>query len=134
MSDKKTNFYTLSADPVFKNVFYRDEKLLKRFLTDILSNFYSNLKIDTVEVLNTEITKYRAYIRNKTADIFVKAAGKFFNIEINIDSSRRTINRNFFYLASKLMEYVKKKKKYLRIPEHVQINFNFDGNKKKLKN
>ena len=131
MTETTKEYYLLRHDQIFKNVFYRDDELLKYFLTDILSNFYSNLKIETVEVLNTEITKDRAYIRNKTADIFVKAAGKYFNIEINIDSSRRTINRNFFYLASKLMEYVKKKKKYLRIPEHVQINFNFDGNKKK---
>ena len=131
MTGTTKEYYLLRHDQIFKNVFYRDDELLKHFLTDILSNFYSNLKIDTVEVLNTEITKDRVYIRNKTADIFVKAAGKYFNIEINIDSSRRIINRNFFFLTSKLTEYVKKKHRYLNIPEHVQINFNFNGKKKK---
>ncbi len=31
VKDNSTNFYTLKADPVFKNVFYRDDNLLKRF-------------------------------------------------------------------------------------------------------
>ena len=39
--DKK--FYSLANDSVFKNVFYRDDKLLKRFLTDILSIFYDDV-------------------------------------------------------------------------------------------
>ena len=57
MKEEKKSFYTLKADPVFKNVFYRDTNLLKRFLTDILSNFYDNLKIDNLEIQNTEISK-----------------------------------------------------------------------------
>ena len=71
MNKEKKSFYTLNADPVFKNVFYRDEKLLKRFLTDILSNFYDNLVIDEIEIKNTEIPKDRIYIKNKTVDILV---------------------------------------------------------------
>ena len=39
--DKK--FYSLVNDSVFKNVFYRDDVLLKRFLTDILSVFYDDV-------------------------------------------------------------------------------------------
>ena len=72
MKEEKKSFYALSADPVFKNVFYRDTNLLKRFLTDILSNFYNNLKIDNLEIQNTEISKDRIYIKNKTVDILCK--------------------------------------------------------------
>ena len=55
--ENSINFYTLKADPVFKNVFYRDDNLLKRFLSDILSIFYDDVHIDKVKVLNTELTK-----------------------------------------------------------------------------
>lgn len=127
---KNSKYFLLKKDSVFKNVFYRDEELLKRFLNDILCNFYDNLHIDKVIVHNTELTKDRVYIKNKTVDIFVEASGKFFNIEVNIDSSMRIINRNFFFLTSKLIEYIKKENKYINIPEHVQINFNWNGKTK----
>ena len=52
--DKK--FYSLANDSVFKNVFYRDDALLNRFLTDILSAFYDNVDIKDFKVLNTELT------------------------------------------------------------------------------
>ena len=127
---KNNKYFLLKKDSVFKNVFYRDEELLKRFLNDILCNFYDNFHIDKVIVHNTELTKDRLYIKNKTVDIFVEASGKFFNIEVNIDSSKRIINQNFFFLTSKLIEYIKKENKYINIPEHVQINFNWNGKTK----
>ena len=65
--DKK--FYSLANDSVFKNVFYRDDALLKRFLTDILSAFYDNVDIKDFKVLNTELTKDKLYIKNKVVDI-----------------------------------------------------------------
>lgn len=53
---KEKKFYSLANDSVFKNVFYRDDNLLKRFLTDILSVFYDNVDIKDFKVLNTELT------------------------------------------------------------------------------
>ena len=63
--ENSTNFYTLKADPVFKNVFYRDNNLLKRFLSDILSIFYDDVHIDKVKVLNTELTSDYFILRIK---------------------------------------------------------------------
>ena len=65
VKDNRTNFYTLKADPVFKNVFYRDDNLLKRFLSDILSIFYDDVHIDKVKVLNTELTSDYFILRTK---------------------------------------------------------------------
>ena len=78
--DNSTNFYTLKADQVFKNVFYKDDNLLKRFLSDILSIFYDDVTINKVKVLNTELTKDKLYIKNKVVDI----GSKVLNIEVNV--------------------------------------------------
>ncbi len=131
MSDKKTNFYTLSADPVFKNIFYRDDNLLKRFLTDILVVFYDNVQIKKFKVLNTELTKDRLYIRNKVVDILVDIGTKVINIEVNVKYDDYRIYRNFFYLASSTIASMKKDMKFVDIKEHVQFNFNFKKNYKK---
>ena len=125
MSDKKTNFYTLSADPVFKNVFYRDEKLLKRFLTDILSNFYDNLVIDEIEIKNTEISKDRIYIKNKTVDILVDIGDKKINCEVNMTYDKETEFRNFFYLMQSTVQDVRKATNYVAVEDHIQLNINF---------
>ena len=125
MSDKKTNFYTLSADSVFKNVFYRDEKLLKRFLTDILSNFYDNLVIDEIEIKNTEISKDRIYIKNKTIDILVDIGDKKINCEVNMTYDKETEFRNFFYLMQSTVQDVRKATNYVDVEDHIQLNINF---------
>ena len=130
MSDKKTNFYTLSADPVFKNIFYRDDNLLKRFLTDILVVFYDNVQIKKFKVLNTELTKDRLYIRNKVVDILVDIGTKVINIEVNVKYDDYRIYRNFFYLASSTIESMKKDMNFVDVKEHVQFNFNFKKNYK----
>ena len=129
MSDKKTNFYTLSADPVFKNVFYRDEKLLKRFLTDILSNFYDNLVIDEIEIKNTEISKDRIYIKNKTVDILVDIGDKKINCEVNMTYDKETEFRNFFYLIQSTVQDVRKATNYVDVEDHIQLNINFMDDK-----
>ena len=130
MKEEKTNFYTLKSDPVFKNVFYRDEKLLKRFLTDILSIFYDNVDIKDFKVLNTELTKDRLYIRNKVVDILVDIGTKVINIEVNVKYDDYRIYRNFFYLASSTIESMKKDMNFVDVKEHVQFNFNFKKNYK----
>ena len=130
MQEEKNNFYTLSADPVFKNVFYRDDNLLKRFLTDILVVFYDNVQIKKFKVLNTELTKDRLYIRNKVVDILVDIGTKVINIEVNVKYDDYRIYRNFFYLASSTIASMKKDMKFVDIKEHVQFNFNFKKNYK----
>ncbi len=129
--ENSTNFYTLKADPVFKNVFYRDNNLLKRFLSDILSIFYDDVHIDKVKVLNTELTKDRLYIKNKVVDILVDIGSKVLNIEVNVRYDNYRIYRNFFYLASSTIESMKKDKKFVDVKEHVQFNFNFQKGKRK---
>lgn len=129
--ENSTNFYTLKADPVFKNVFYRDDNLLKRFLSDILSIFYDDVHIDKVKVLNTELTKDRLYIKNKVVDILVDIGSKVLNIEVNVRYDNYRIYRNFFYLASSTIESMKKDKKFVDVKEHVQFNFNFQKGKRK---
>ena len=129
--ENSTNFYTLKADPVFKNVFYRDNNLLKRFLSDILSIFYDDVHIDKVKVLNTELTKDRLYIKNKVVDILVDIGSKVLNIEVNVIYDDYRTYRNFFYLASYTIERMKKDKKFVDVKEHVQFNFNFQKGKKK---
>ena len=149
---KEKKFYSLANDSVFKNVFYRDDKLLKRFLTDILSVFYDNVDIKDFKVLNTELTKDRLYIRNKVVDILVDIGTKIINIEVNvkyddyriyrnffylasstIESMKKDnyrIYRNFFYLASSTIESMKKDMNFVDVKEHVQFNFNFKKNYK----
>ena len=131
MKKENSNFYTLQADPVFKNVFYRDYNLLKRFLSDILSIFYDDVTINKVKVLNTELTKDRLYIKNKVVDILVDIGSKVLNIEVNVKYDNYRIYRNFFYLASSTIESMKKDKKFVDVKEHVQFNFNFKKGKKK---
>lgn len=125
MKEEKKNFYTLNADPVFKNVFYRDEKLLKRFLTDILSNFYDNLVIDKIKIQNTEIPKDRIYIKNKTVDILVDIGDKKINCEVNVTYDEETEFRNFFYLIQSTVQDVRKATNYVDVEDHIQLNINF---------
>ena len=125
MNKEKKSFYTLNADPVFKNVFYRDEKLLKRFLTDILSNFYDNLVIDEIEIKNTEIPKDRIYIKNKTVDILVDIGDKKINCEVNMTYDKETEFRNFFYLMQSTVQDVRKATNYVDVEDHIQLNINF---------
>ena len=126
--DKK--FYSLANDSVFKNVFYRDDVLLKRFLTDILSVFYDDVDIKNFKVLNTELTKDKLYIKNKVVDILVDIGTKVINIEINVKYDDYRIYRNFFYLASSTIASMKKDLKFVDVREHVQFNFNFKKNYK----
>ena len=127
---KEKKFYSLANDPVFKNVFYRDDNLLKRFLTDILSIFYDNVDIKNFKVLNTELTKDRLYIRNKVVDILVDIGTKVINIEVNVKYDDYRIYRNFFYLASSTIGSMKKDMNFVDVKEHVQFNFNFKKNYK----
>ena len=126
--DKK--FYSLANDSVFKNVFYRDDTLLKRFLTDILSVFYDDVDIKDFKVLNTELTKDKLYIKNKVVDILVDIGTKVINIEVNVKYDDYRIYRNFFYLASSTIASMKKNMKFVDVREHVQFNFNFKKNYK----
>ena len=126
--DKK--FYSLANDSVFKNVFYRDDALLKRFLTDILSAFYDDVDIKNFKVLNTELTKDKLYIKNKVVDILVDISTKVINIEVNVKYDDYRIYRNFFYLASSTIASMKKDMKFVDVREHVQFNFNFKKNYK----
>ena len=126
--DKK--FYSLANDSVFKNVFYRDDALLKRFLTDILSAFYDDVDIKNFKVLNTELTKDKLYIKNKVVDILVDISTKVINIEVNVKYDDYRIYRNFFYLASSTIASMKKDMKFIDVREHVQFNFNFKKNYK----
>lgn len=126
--DKK--FYSLANDSVFKNVFYRDDALLKRFLTDILSVFYDDVDIKDFKVLNTELTKDKLYIKNKVVDILVDIGTKVINIEVNVKYDDYRIYRNFFYLASSTIASMKKDMKFVDVREHVQFNFNFKKNYK----
>ncbi len=126
--DKK--FYSLANDSVFKNVFYRDDALLKRFLTDILSVFYDDVDIKDFKVLNTELTKDKLYIKNKVVDILVDIGTKIINIEVNVKYDDYRIYRNFFYLASSTIASMKKDMKFVDVREHVQFNFNFKKNYK----
>ena len=127
---KEKKFYSLANDSVFKNVFYRDDNLLKRFLTDILSVFYDNVDIKNFKVLNTELTKDRLYIRNKVVDILVDIGTKVINIEVNVKYDDYRIYRNFFYLASSTIGSMKKDMNFVDVKEHVQFNFNFKKNYK----
>ena len=128
MAKDEKKFYGLNYDPVFKNVFYRDDSLLKRFLTDILSNFYDNLIIDTIKILNTEIPKDRIYIKNKTVDILVDIGDKKINCEVNLTYDKETEFRNFFYLIQSTVHDVKEGTNYVDIEDHIQLNINFVGN------
>ena len=94
---QKKKFYTLQVDPVFKNVFYRDTNLLKRFLTDILSDFYDDFHIENITILNTELSKDKLYIKNKTVDILVDIGSKKINCEVNTKYDSRNVYRNFLY-------------------------------------
>ena len=89
--EQQKKYYTLEADPVFKNVFYRDTNLLKRFLTDILSRFYDNLHIENITILNTELSKDTLYIKNKTVDIIVDIGTKKINCEVNTKYDSRHV-------------------------------------------
>ena len=129
MSNEKKEFYGLNYDPVFKNVFYRDKSLLKRFLNDILSNFYDNLIINDVSILNTEIPKDRLYIKNKTVDILVDIGDKKINCEVNMSYDNETEFRNFLYLMQATIHDVKQGTNYVDIDDRIQLNINFVGNK-----
>ena len=127
--ENNKKFFSLSRDAVFKNVFYRDTNLLKIFLKDILSNFYDDIKIDNIEICNTELTKDRLYIKNKVIDVLVDIGSKVINVEVNVKDDEKRIYRNFFYLISAVVSSIKTAKNYYDVKEHIQINFNFMKNK-----
>ena len=126
MSNKK--FFGLKYDSVFKNVFYRDEELLKKFLSDILSIYYDkDVIVKDVTLLNLELTKDRFYIKNKTVDIRVDTGYRIINCEINLSYDKETEIRNFCFLTQALNESIKKGDDYVNIKDHIQFNFNFMG-------
>ena len=128
MSQNK--FYGLKYDSVFKNVFYRDKELLKKFLSDILSIYYDkDIIVKEVKLLNLELTKDRFYIKNKTVDIRVDTGEKIINCEINLSYDKETEIRNFCFLSQAVNESIKKGHDYVNIKDHIQFNFNFMKNK-----
>ena len=125
---QQNKFYGLKYDSVFKNVFYRDEELLKKFLSDILSIYYDkDVIVKNVKLLNLELTKDRFYIKNKTVDIRVDTGDKIINCEINLSYDKETEIRNFCFLTQALNESIKKGDDYVNIKDHIQFNFNFMG-------
>ena len=131
MIQEKRKFYTLQTDAVFKNVFYRDTNLLKRFLTDILSDFYDDFHIENITILNTELSKDKLYIKNKTVDTLVDIGNKKINCEVNTKYDSKHVYRNFLYLIQSTVEDIKKGDDYIDIEDHIQININFMGKKAK---
>ena len=126
MSNKK--FFGLKYDSVFKNVFYRDEELLKKFLSDIQSIYYDkDIIVKEAKLLNLELTKDRFYIKNKIVDIRVDTGDKIINCEINLSYDKETEIRNFCFLTQALNESIKKGDDYANIKDHIQFNFNFMG-------
>lgn len=124
MSNKK--FFGLKYDSVFKNVFYRDEELLKKFLSDILSIYYDkDVIVKDVTLLNLELTKDRFYIKNKTVDIRVDTGDRIINCEINLSYDKETEIRNFFYLIQATVQDVRKATNYVDVEDHIQLNINF---------
>jgi len=69
--DKEMEMIPLTFDPVFKNVFGNNIKLLKRFLNDVL---LLELDVDEMEVklLNTELPLENIYEYRKRIDILLK--------------------------------------------------------------
>ena len=124
-------FYTLKYDAVFKNIFLKDEELLKIFLTNIMRLFYDDFKIDFLGIKNGELTKKRLYIKNKTVDLLVKIGNKIINIELNTNYDETTKNRNLYYLLNSVVEGVHKNNNYHFVSDYIQLNFNFLGNNKK---
>lgn len=127
-----SKYLLLKNDVVFKNVFYRDEQLLKDWLIDLMSlikNYYHWDK-KTIKVLNTELTKDRIYIKNKTIDIKLDLGEYFLNLEMNNNHFYNyEKNRNTMYLMSMSLETVNKQNGYKTIKPVVQINFTFQGKK-----
>ena len=119
-------FYTLKYDSVFKNVFFKNEELLKKLLTSILREYQKEIEIKNRRIRNCELTKEKIYIKNKLVDLLVETNDKVLNIEINSVFSEIIKMRNLIYLCSSISNSIHKKEEYRDIKEFIQINFNWN--------
>ena len=119
-------FYTLKYDSVFKNVFFRNERLLKKLLTSILTEYQEGIEIKNIKIKNCELTKDRIYIKNKLVDLLVETTDKVLNIEINSIFDEIIKMRNLVYLCSSISNSVHKQEGYQKIKQFIQINFNWN--------
>lgn len=119
-------FYTLKYDSVFKNVFFKNEELLKKLLTSILREYQKEIEIKNIRIRNCELTKDRIYIKNKLVDLLVEKNDKVLSIEINSVFSEIIKMRNLIHLCSSISNSIHKKEEYRDIKEFIQINFNWN--------
>ena len=125
-------FYTLRNDIVFRNVFYNDLDVMKKWIHNVLELLGEDSDVSEFNIRNCELTKDRLYIKNKTIDMLIDTDKIVLNIEINNNSFPQYVkNRNYMYLVNSLSHDVQIKHNYNSIKLHVQFNFNFEGKKKK---
>ena len=117
MIEKK--FYTARYDIVFKNIVLSKsgKKILKGIIETVLKK-----KIDSIEIINSELKKSKYREKGKTVDLLVKSEGKLINIEINNYVANYLRERNLSYLASNYVTSINKGESYVNGPECIQIN------------
>lgn len=130
MVDNNKKYYLLRYDKVFKNVFYRDYNLLKKFLTDILSNFYDNLEINIDSGFKTMYRNF-FFLINALVE-HIKKGENYTNIREHIQ-----INFNFDGKSKEgfeVLQYGNFKTNTVSIPFLKTININIDYFKDKWYN
>ena len=116
-------FYTAKYDAVFKAVFCNpnNRDLLKWIIEKCL-----NRNIEIIKVESPEIIKNNIYVKNKTLDVLVKTEKELLNIELNSGYYSSLHRRNAGYIFSKYSEETKVGEDYLKMKNHIQINFSIN--------
>lgn len=116
---QKTKYYTSRYDVIFKNIVLSKsgKEILKAIVESVIKK-----KIETLEIVNSELKKKRYKEKGKTVDLLVKSEGKLINIEINNYVADYIRNRNLSYLASNFVTSINKGEDYISTPECIQIN------------
>ena len=131
---KEKKFYTLKNDVIFKNTFDTKESL-KRLLEETL-----NLKVTEIYKSNTEMPIKNIKEKRKYLDLILETDKGIINVEVNHNYKEEILDRNFLYFCKMLSSSVKRKKSYLNIKKHIQLNitwnlqkyFNFDIKMRKI--
>lgn len=131
LKEKNDYFVPVVSDGCFRS-FFRNEKILKLFLTDLL-----NIQIKHLVYLDTTMQKEYDKIKESRLDVIAELDdGTKINIEMQKSKNGDMLKRSIFYLSKMITRSIEEGEDYDNLTKHIAINIldYKDENYKTIKN
>ena len=124
------NIHSCRLDGVFKSVIgcEKGKNILKAILEEILE-----IKIDKIELLNTELNKKNVKEQSKREDCLIKTKDKLIDVEVNSSPSKSIRNRNYRFIMTKHISQFTTGKNYYTSKQSILIDLDWNRNYNKIK-